>query len=136
MKPKKRWVLSPAKKPTVKLSDLKKAEIEKRCQPLVEQFKQQYIKENPDKRYNYLTDVYTKWRRNYLYFCQKFKTESPESIVPEFEENFVRLEYVESDSFNFSYFRHTGAWFLVASNLSLNDCFEMIESNPNFHPIG
>ncbi len=136
MKPKKRWVLSPARKPTAKLSNLKKAEIEKRCQPLVEQFKQQYIKENPDKKYNYLTDVYTKWRGNYLYFCQTFKSESSESIVPEFEENFVRLEYVESDSFNFSYFRHTGAWFLVATNLSLNDCFEMIESNPNFHPIG
>lgn len=136
MKPKKRWVVIPAKKPIVKLSDLKKSEIEKRCQPLVEQFKQQYIKENPDKRYNYLTDVYTKWRGNYLYFCQKFKSENPEMILPEFEENFVRLEYVEHDNFNFSYFRHTGQWSPVAYNLSLNDCFEMIEDNPNFHPIG
>ena len=106
MKQKKRWMPIQTKKPTAKLSDLKKAEIEKRCQPLVEQFKLQYINENPDR------------------------------IEPEFKKYFVRLEYVESDSFNFSYFRHTGAWFLVATNLLLNDCFEMIESNPNFHPIG
>jgi hypothetical protein len=31
-------MLAPARKPKTKLSDLKKAEIEKRCQPLVEQF--------------------------------------------------------------------------------------------------
>jgi len=136
MKQKKRWVLSPGKKPKTKLSDLKKAEIEKRCQPLVEQFKQQYVKENPDKRYNYLTDVYSKWRGNYLYFCQKFKSENPAMIQPEFEENFVRLEYVENDNFKFSYFRHTGQWFPVAYNLTLNDCLEMIAENPNFHPIG
>jgi hypothetical protein len=114
---------------------LKKIEIEKRCQPLIEQFKQQYIKKNPDKRYNYLTDVYAKWRGNFLLFCQKFKTENPGMIKPEFEESFVRLEYVESDNFNFSYFRYTGKWFSVANNLSLNDCLEMIEDNPNFHPI-
>ncbi len=124
-----------SKKPTAKRSDLKKTEIEKRCQPLVEKFKQQYIKENPDKAYSYLTDVYTKWRGNYLHFCQKFKSENPDKIKPEFERSFVRLEYLRSDSFNFSYFRHTGKWFPVATNLTLNDCFEMIESNPNFHPI-
>jgi len=136
MKSKKRWVLAPCRNPKPKLSNLKKAEIEKRCQPLVEKFKQQYVKENPDKRYNYLTDVFSKWRGNYLYFCQKFKSEHPNMIKPEFEENFVRLEYLGSDNFNLSYFRHTGAWFPVANNLTLNDCLEMIESNPNFHPIG
>ncbi len=78
----------------------------------------------------------TKKTNSNLYFCQKFKSESPESIVPEFEENFVRLEYVENDNFNFSYFRHTGQWFPVATNLSLNNCLEMIADNPNFHPIG
>jgi len=38
MKQKKEWVLAPDRKSKVKLSDLKKAEIEKRCQPLVERF--------------------------------------------------------------------------------------------------
>lgn len=136
MKQKKRWVLAPGRTPKAKLSDLKKSEIEKRCQPLVEQFKQQYIKENPDKMYNYLADVYTKWIGNYLYFRQKFKSENPQMIKPEFEENFVRLEYLESDNFKFSYFRYTGKWFPVANNLTLNDCLEMIENNLTFHPIG
>ena len=135
MKRKKMWLLSPAGKSKVKPFDLNKPAIENRCQPLIEHFKQQYVKKNPDKKYNYLTDVYTKWRGNYLYFCEKYKSEQAGMIEHEFEESFVRLEYVGIDNFNFSYFRHTGRWFPVASNLTLNDCLEMIESNPNFHPI-
>ena len=127
---------SPAVKPKAKLSDWKKAEISNRCQPIVGRFKQQYIKENPDKRYNYFTDIYIKWRGSHLLFCQKFKSEGQGMIETEFEESFVRFEYLGSENFNFSYFRHTGKWFPVANNLSLDDCLETIESNPNFHPIG
>jgi hypothetical protein len=136
MNHKKRWAVSPFGKPKAKLSDWKKNEIENRCQPLIERFKKQYVKENPDKTHIYSTDVYTKWRGNSLYFCQKFKSGNPEMIKPEFEESFVRIEYWQTDSFNFSYFRHTGKWFPVASNLSLSDCLQMIEDTPNFHPTG
>jgi len=108
MKRKKMWVFSPAGKSRVKISGREKTEIENRCKPLLERFKQQFIKKNPDKKYNYLTDIYTKWRANYLYFCEKFKSEQAGMIEQEFEESFVRLEYLEGDSFNFSYFRHTG----------------------------
>lgn len=129
------WVLSPAGKSKAKLSGLKKTEIENRCQPLIKRFKQQFIKENPNKQFNYLTDIYTKWRGNYLYFCEKLKSEQPGIIAQEYEESFVRLEYLGSDYFKLSYFRHTGQW-LVASSLTLNDCLEMIESIPTLHPTG
>lgn len=130
------WAFSPARKSKTKLSDFKKTEIENRCQPIIERFKKQFIKEDTDKRFNYITGIYTKWRGNYLYFCEKFKSEQPGIIKQEFEENFVRLEYLGSDSFKLSYFRHTGQWFPVANNLSLNDCLEMIEDVPAFHPVG
>ena len=130
------WVLSPVEKSKVKPSNRKKSEIETRCQPLIEYFKQQYVKKIPDKQFNYLTDVFIKWHGDYLYFCEKYKSEHPGMIEREFEESFVRLKYVGIDNFNFSYFRHTEKWFPVANNLTLNDCLEMIESNPNFHPIG
>ncbi len=135
MKRKKMWVPFAARKSKAKPPNLNKSALEDRCQPLIERFKQEYVKENPDKKYNYLTDVYTKWIRNYLYFCEKYKSEQAGMIEQEFEENFVRLEYLNNDSFNLSYLRHTGRWFPVASNLTLNDCLEMIESIPNFHPI-
>jgi hypothetical protein len=135
MKQKKMWMLPAIGKSNVKPSDRNKSEIENRCQPLIECFKQQYIKKNPDKQFNYLIDVFIKWRGNYLHFCGKYKSEQQGMIKREFEESFVRLEYVGIDNFNFSYFRHTGKWFPVANNLILNDCLELMESNPNFHPI-
>jgi hypothetical protein len=79
--------------------------------------------------------IKTTWYRNYFYLCEKFKSESPNRMVDEFETKFVRLEYKGKDSFDFSYFRHTGAWHLVAQSLSLEDCKELILSNPNFQPI-
>ena len=129
------WVLSPAAKSKAKLSGWKKTEIENRCRPLVERFKQQYVNTNPGKRFNYLTDVFIKWRGNNLYFCEKFKSEQEGMMDREFEEAFVRLDYMGNDSFNLSWFRHTGKWFQVANDLRLDDCLEMIETNPNFHPI-
>ncbi len=136
MKKRKAWKFAEPKHPKAKLSPLKMDEIQNLCQPLVEQFKKQYIKENPDKRFTYSIDIYTKWNRNYLYFCEKNKSENPNRISDEYESKFVRLEYTGNDQFKLSYFRHTGPWFLVTANLTLNDCLEMVRDIPNFHPIG
>lgn len=123
-------------KTDVKFTDYEKSKIVAQCQPLIEFFKKQYIKECSDKRFDYPVNIYTKWYRNYLYFCEKFKSEHPNRIKDEYETKFVRLERTGKDNYNFSYFRHTGQWFLVATDLSLKDCLEMMEANPNFHPIG
>ncbi|MFH1160744.1 MAG: hypothetical protein V1733_07335 [bacterium] len=135
MKKRKIWIkVSPTSKTAI--FEIKKQEIIEICQPLVEQFKKQYIRSDPDKRFNYLIDIYTRWRGNYLYFCEKYKSEEPNRIADEFEVKFVRLEYVGRDKFNLSYFRHTEQWFLVATDLTLQDCLEMMQDNPVFQPIG
>ncbi|OGU92065.1 MAG: hypothetical protein A2475_02940 [Ignavibacteria bacterium RIFOXYC2_FULL_35_21] len=125
----------PTKARKIKISDFEKQYISSQCQHLAEILKKQFIKENPDKRFNYLIDVYTKWYHNYLYFCEKFKSEHPNRILDEFEMKFVRLEYKGNDKFDFSYFRHTGQWFLVSTDLTLKECIEMIQDNPNFQPV-
>jgi len=130
------WMFVGHTKIKVKPTEEERNKITNLCRPIIEQFKKQYIQEKPDKRFNYLVDVYTKWNRNYFYFCEKFKSEYPERIADEFEIKFVRLEYTGKDSFNFSYFRHTWQWFLVANDLTLKDCIEMMQDNPNFHPAG
>ncbi|MFH0864878.1 MAG: hypothetical protein V1904_01695 [Bacteroidota bacterium] len=135
MSKQKMWVYKPAKRKTIS-NESEKNKIENYCQPLVEEFKKQYIKKNPDKRFNYMMDIYTKWKGNYFYFIQKYKSEHPDRTADEFEEKFVRLEYTGKDSFRFSYFRHTGQWFLVAVDLTLKDCLEMMRDNPSFQPIG
>jgi RNase P subunit RPR2 len=135
MASKKMWVFAGTKQSKAKLDDLMKYSIKSECQPLVEDFKRQYIKENPDKSNNYVVDIYTKWNRNYLYFCQKFKSEHPNRTKDEFEDKFVRLEFLAKDTFNISYFRHTGQWSLVDTNITLKECLEMIQNIPTFQPI-
>ena len=120
----------------MKISQENKSSIEEKCQPLVEQFREKYISENPNKEFNYLIGVHLKWYRHYLYFCELRRRESPDGKSHrDTELKFVRLEYLGRDSFNFSYFRHTGQWFLVARGLTLADCFEMMKGNQNFHPM-
>lgn len=135
-KTKKYWMHSPTKSSKGKPSEFDKISVQNYFQPLLESFKGQYIKENPNKEFNYLIDVYSKWYQNYFYLCEKFKSEHPNRLVDEFEVKFVRLTYKETNLFDFSYFRHTGQWHLVAINLTLDECKEMIVSNPVFQPIG
>ena len=120
----------------MKLTEYEISIIESQCQPLIEKLKSQYVSKNPEKNFNYLVDIYLKWHRNYLYFCEKSKSENLNRIAAEFEDKFVRLKIRQKDRFDISYKRHTGKWFLIASDLTLDECLEMIEDTPTLHPIG
>jgi hypothetical protein len=60
-KSKKYWMLSSAKSSKVQPSESDKKDIQDNVQSLVESFKKQYISKNPNREFNYLVDVYSKW---------------------------------------------------------------------------
>ena len=129
------WKPGPAKAKKTKITDAQKSVVTIFFEPLVSQFKKELQKVKPNKNFNYVVDIYTKWYQNYFYFCEKYKSESENRIADEFETKFVRLEFISKNNFNFSYFRHTGQWHLVTENSTLEDCLEMIIGNPNFRPM-
>ena len=86
------------------------------------------------KQFNYIVDIYTKWYRNYFYFCAKYACPGPNATSPFFETKFARLEYVGSDRFHLSFMRHTEEWVELYQNLSLNGCLEAIRNEPYFQP--
>lgn len=131
---KKKWVLTTKNNRSRKLSLSEKQEISDYFQLLVNEFNSKCIVENPDKEHNYLIDIYTKWYRDFFYFCEKFKSEYPNRIENEFELKFVRLKYTGVNQFEFSYFRHTNQWHSVDENLSKEECLRLILSNPLFQP--
>jgi hypothetical protein len=131
------WGFSSTNSKSVKPSEHNKIEIKIYFQPLIENFKNQFINANPNKEFNYLIDIYSKWHGNYFYFCEKYKSERENRIVDEFEVKFLRLKFIEKNLFELSYFRHTGQWqTVVPFGMTCQDCKEMILSNPVFHPIG
>ena len=81
-----------------------------------------------------IVDLFTKWRGNFLYFKARFESKHPNATSPFFEEGFARLEYVDEDRFNLSYFRHTGKWWGVYRGLTLDKCIEVISEKQLFQP--
>jgi hypothetical protein len=130
---KKMWVSTPVKpaKPTV--PDLEKRTTEIRCNALIERMKPQWI-QPPREQWGYVSDVYGKWYRNFYYFCALYRYDAPEATQPQVELKFSRLEYAGPGTYNLAYFRHTGQWFQVFEELSLEACLEEVEKNPIFQP--
>jgi hypothetical protein len=132
----KTWVFSPPKPPPLPVPDDLKAEVETKAEALVEEFlKPQFIKPPPkDRRWNYITDIHSKWHRSFFYFIATYRSRGPTAIQPTFESPFARLEYVGNRRFNLAYMRHTGKWWEVHQGLTLDKCLKTIREDPTFQP--
>ncbi|MBD0368221.1 MAG: hypothetical protein ICV53_19225 [Flavisolibacter sp.] len=132
----KMWVFSPPKPPKPKVPEELKAQVQEKANQLVETvLKPRYIQPPPkDERFNYLVDIYTKWHRNYFYFCSIYRSPGPNAISPGFESRFARLEYTGGNRFNLSYFRHTGQWWELYTGLTLDKALAAIRDEPHFMP--
>lgn len=129
------WAFSPQKSPKSKVPEDVKLEVETKAKELVESsLKPEYIKPPPEEmRFNYVVDIYTKWYRNYFYFCATYACPD-QAIAPSFETKFARMEYAGERLFNLSYMRHTGTWFEIFRDLSIDECLETIKNFPHFQP--
>lgn len=134
-KPPKMWIYSPPKPPKPKVPDDLKAEITEKGDQLMEELKPQHIKQPPkDYEWNYIVNLYTKWFRNYFYFCAKYACPSPNALSPFFESRFARLEYVGERQFNLSYMRHTGEWIELEQGVTINQCMKAIKNDGFYIP--
>jgi hypothetical protein len=136
-KSKKRiWLPNPPKAQKPVLPPDLKAEVEQKAQVLVDTYlKPTYVQPPPvDARFNYLIDIWTKWYRGYFYFCTTFASPGPYAISPSFEYRFARMEYVGDRRFNLAYMRHTGQWWEIFQELTVDESLTTIKEQPHFHP--
>lgn len=133
--PQRMWMYAPGKAKREKLPESLKAEVEKEAEALMQEWRLRYIKEPPkEKRFNYIEELYTKWYRNYFYFCARYACPGPEAISPHFEVRFTRLEYIGDGLLNLAFMRHTGQWVEVETELSVAKCFQSIRGDGFYHP--
>ena len=132
----KRWVYSPPKPKKPQVPEGIKLEVSKAAENLIETFlKSKYVQPPPeDKRFNYIVDIYTKWYRNYFYFCAKYACPGPNAISPSFESKFARMEYVGDSRFHLSFMRYTEQWIELYQGLSLEASLKAIQEEPYFQP--
>ena len=135
-KPSKQWVYSPKSLPKPTVSDEMKRAIQEQCNTLIDtRLKPRHIESPPDEpHFSYIVDLYSQWYRNYFYFCAKYRCPAPTCISEFFDVRYTRLEYVAKDTYTLSYMRHTEKWQEVYSDLSLDECLSIIETEDLFRP--
>jgi len=132
----KTWVYSPQRQPKPRVPEAAKTDLEAKASELVDSIlKPMHVKPpREDEQFNYIVDIYTKWYRNYFYFCAKYRCPGPNALSPFFEAKFARMEYVGENQFNLSYMRHTGQWWEIYAGLSLDESIASIRDEPHFIP--
>ena len=130
----RQWVWAPNKPSVVPVA--LKEEVSAKGDKLVQEYIKPTYVEPPSKkpRFNYLVDAHTKWRGRYYYFISKYANPRPNRLAPFFYVGFARMEYAGDRRFNLAYFRHTGKWWQVNSNLSLREALDLIRKDSLFHP--
>ncbi|MDI6740180.1 MAG: hypothetical protein QME74_07430 [Candidatus Edwardsbacteria bacterium] len=113
-----------------------RSEVQKKADELIAIFlKPQFIQPPPPHpKFNYIVDIFGKWRQHFFQFSSRYACPGPNAISPYFETGFARLEWYAKDRFNLAYHRHTGQWLTVEHNLTLSECFEIIKNGPLFQP--
>jgi hypothetical protein len=113
-----------------------KDEVCRRAQDLVDSaLKPRHVKPAQKvPRYNYVVDIFTKWHGRFFYFVSRYACPGPNAISPFFDAGFARLEYLGSGLFGLAYMRHTGQWWQVYTDVSLNKALSVIRKDSLFHP--
>ena len=132
----KTWAPDPRRTTKPQVPDTTKRILKEKADEIIENvLKPEHIKPPPtDNNFNYLVDIYSKWYRNYFYFCAKYNCPGLNAISPSFETKFARMEYVGNERFNLSYMRHTEQWWEIYQELPMLECLKLIAEEPNFMP--
>jgi hypothetical protein len=90
----KAWMIRPVKTPTSSPPDTLKAEVEAKASDLIANILKPKHARPPqeDERFNYITDIGTKWYRHFFYFFSTYACPAPNSLSPTFESKFARME--------------------------------------------
>ena len=113
-----------------------KDDLSAKAQELIEKhLKPLHVKPPPENtQWNYIVDMFTKWRGSYFYFMAKYACPGPNAMAPFFEVGFARLEYLSSGNFNMAYMRHTGQWWQIRDDVPMAEALRAVCSESIFQP--
>ncbi len=133
MRNKKTWVYSPKKQiPKAILKEWLKSRTDKYIGSILKP--KHVIKVPKDHKYNYLSDIYSKWHGRFFYICGVFSCPDPNALSPSFDAKIARFEFVADKRFDVAYMRHTGQWYLLYEDIDIEEAFSIIEDSPHFFP--
>ena len=118
------------------LSTAEKAGITATCQAFIDTvLKPRFLPAVTPTQFNYPIDIQGKWHGTKYRFLQRYRSGFEDNRGEQFDAPFVRLDWVGRNRFDVQWHRHTGQWFRVHQNLSLNAALDAIITNEILHPL-
>jgi len=135
-KQQKAWMLKPAKTSKTSIPDAIKSDLELKAANLIENVlkPKHVVPQKPDIDFNYVSDIGTKWYRNYFYLFSTYTCPGPNALSPSFESNFARMEHLGDGRFSLSFNRHNGEWVGLYTSLPIDECLKAIQEDAWFTP--
>jgi hypothetical protein len=126
-KPKKMWVYSPT------ATQAQKDAITRQFEPVVEELKKNLTPIPEPQVVNHCIDVFSKWRGNYFYIMQKYKT-GENAITDYFDIGLARLEFYGENRFNLAFFTSSDKWepMFMYEDISFEEAKKAILEDPMF----
>ena len=134
-KPREPWNIRPAKKKAPVTASVK-TEVETKAKDLIENVlkPKHVLPPKKGEQFNYITDIGSKWYRNYFYFFSTYACPGPNALSPTFESKFARMEHLGNAKFTLYFMRHTGEWVGLYDALSVDECMKAIQDDQWFVP--
>ena len=130
----RRWVRVKA------LTKDEKAAVAATCERfVVETLKPRFLPEIRPTQFNYPVDIFGKWRGSRYSFVTRYRSGFPENLGEEFDAPFTRLDHVEEcvseTRFDVMWRRHTGRWWCLHSDATLEEALSLIETETVLQPL-
>ena len=135
-KQQKAWMLKPAKTSKTSIPDAIKSDLESKAANLIENVlkPKHVVPQKPDIDFNYVSDIGTKWYRNYFYLFSTYTCSGQNALSPSFEADFARMEYLGAGRFSLSFHRHTDKWVKLYASLTIDESLKAILEDPWLTP--
>lgn len=130
------WMLTPPRQSKPRVPEAAKSLVQKRADELVAAFfGPKFIQPAPEETsFNFVSDISTRWQRSFFYFSATFICPNPGAFAPTFQLPFARLEYVGEDRFSLAYMRHTGKWWELYQDQTLDESLDIVREQGHFWP--
>ncbi len=128
------WTWRP-RKPARVPEDVKREVSAKVQEVLDSELKPAHVKPPPSKaQFNYIVGLEAKWRGVFVYFIARYASPGPNAATPIFDAPFARLEYQADGRFSVAYMRHTGQWWQIDSDLTIDQALDIVRQGGLFQP--
>ncbi len=117
-----------------------KSDIAAACRRFIdERLKPRFLNETRPTDFNYPVDLQGRWRGRFYSFLTRYRSGFAETLGEEFDAPFARLDPIEEKPdqvlFDVMWPRHTGQFWPLRSEVTLEEAFEIIEKQGLLWPM-